>query len=171
MSHDQFENFYGLEINISTDEINNIEKYFELLKKGYDENQTNYVKKKELVELNNLGYSYQYGIGKKKDKFKAFEFYLKSAEGGNSDAQNNVGYCYQNGIGIKKDEKKAFEWYLKAANEGNLYAQYNLGECYQDGTGINKDDKKAVEWYYKSAKGEYSSAHNKLGYCYQNEIG
>ena len=45
---------------------------------------------KELVELNNLGYCYQYGLGKKKDKFKTFEFYLKSAEGGNAGAKNNL---------------------------------------------------------------------------------
>ena len=33
MSHsNQFENFYGLELSISTDETNSIEKYFELLK-------------------------------------------------------------------------------------------------------------------------------------------
>src|SRR5436305_12876345 len=125
MSHDQFENFNGLEIN--KDKINVIEKEFKL-GKGSNKNQINHIKKKELIELNNLGYCYQYGIGKRKDKFKAFEFYLKSAEEGYSAAKNNLGYCYQNGIGATKDEKKAFEWYLKAANE-DLYAQYNLGIC------------------------------------------
>ncbi|CAB4472922.1 unnamed protein product [Rhizophagus irregularis] len=107
MSHNQVENFDGLEINLCKDEINTMEKYFESRDKGFDEIQ---IKKRKLIELNNLGYCYQYGVGKKKDEFKAFEFYLKSAEGGNSDAQNNLGYCYQNGIGITKDEKKAFEW-------------------------------------------------------------
>ncbi len=123
-----------------------MEKYFESQDKCID---IDYIEKKELVELNNLGYCYQYGIRKKKDGFKAFGFYLKSAGGGNSGAQNNVGYCYQNGIGVTKDERKAFEWYLKAANEGDLHAQYNSGICYQSGIGINKDDKKAFEWYLK----------------------
>ncbi|RIA80447.1 hypothetical protein C1645_882162, partial [Glomus cerebriforme] len=158
MSHsNQFENFNGLEINICKDEINTMEKYFESLDKGSNENQPDYVKMKELMELNNLGYCYQYGIGKIKDKFKAFKSYLKSAEEGNPFAQNNLGYCYQKGIGITKDEKKAFELFLKAANGGDVYAQYNLGISYQNGTGINKDNKKAFEWYFKSAKGEYSS--------------
>ncbi|CAB5380059.1 unnamed protein product [Rhizophagus irregularis] len=111
MSYNQFESFNGLEISICNDEINYIEKYFESFVK--DSNESQNVKKKELMELNNLGYLYQYGIGKKKDEFKAFEFYLESAEGGNSDALNNLGYCYQNGIGIEKDEKKAFEWSKK----------------------------------------------------------
>src|SRR6266480_5627632 len=144
MSLDQFENFNGLEINICKDEINTIEKYFESDKGSNNENQINYIKKKELIELNNLGYCYQYGIGKRKDKFKAFEFYLKSAEGGFSGAKNNLGYCYQNGIGVTKDEKKAFEWYLKVANEEDLYAQYSLGNCYQNGIGIKKDLEKAI---------------------------
>ncbi|RIA90344.1 hypothetical protein C1645_876138, partial [Glomus cerebriforme] len=171
MSQKQFEDFNGLEINICKDEINTIEKYFELLDKGHidkNKNKTDFVK---MRELNNLGYSYQYGLGKEKDENKAFEFYLKSSEGGNASAQNNLGNCYQNGIGTKKDEKKAFECYLKAANEGDLYAQYNLGMCYQNGIGINKDDKRAFEWYYKSATEEYSSAQNKLGDCYKNGIG
>src|ERR1043166_9064387 len=99
MSHDQFENFNGLKINICKDEINVIEKYFES-DKSFNENQTNCIEKKELIELNNLGHSYQYGIGKKKDEFKAFECYLKSAGGGNSAAKNNLGYCYQNGVGV-----------------------------------------------------------------------
>jgi TPR repeat protein len=167
MSHNQFENFNGLEINLCKDEINSMEKYFESIdkcSKDYDD------KKKELMKLNNLGYCYQHGIEKKKDEFKAFEFYLKSAKGGNLSAQNNLGYCYQNGIGVTKNEKEAFEWYLKAANEGDLQAQYNLGICYQNGIGVNKDNKKAFEWYFKSAK-DYLPAQNILGNCYQNEIG
>src|SRR6266542_2423341 len=116
-----------------------MEKYFKSLNKVSDENKKDYIKKKELVELNNLGYCYQYGLGRKIDKFKAFEFYFKSAAGGNSNAQNNLGYCYQNGIGITKDKKKAFEWYLKAANKDNMHAQYNLGICCQNGTGTEKD--------------------------------
>ncbi|CAB4472807.1 unnamed protein product [Rhizophagus irregularis] len=87
MSYNQFESFNGLEISICNDEINYIEKYFESFVK--DSNESQNVKKKELMELNNL------------------------AEGGNSDALNNLGYCYQNGIGIEKDEKKAFEWSKK----------------------------------------------------------
>ncbi|CAB5357010.1 unnamed protein product [Rhizophagus irregularis] len=89
--NNQFENFNGLEINLCKDEINIMEEYFESKNKycsnNNNENQIDYDKKKELIELNNL------------------------AKGGNIDAQNNLGYCYQNGIGIIKDEKKAFEWY------------------------------------------------------------
>src|ERR1043166_4628155 len=110
VSQSQFENFNGFKINICKDEINSIEEYFESL----DRTSNNQIA--ELVELNNLGYCYQFGIGTRKNEFKAFELYLKSAEGGNSCAQNNLGYCYQNGIGVIKNEGKAFKWYLKAAS-------------------------------------------------------
>ncbi|RIA93122.1 hypothetical protein C1645_819850 [Glomus cerebriforme] len=46
--------FYDYEINICKDEINTMEKYFESLDKGFSENQKDYVKMKELMELNNL---------------------------------------------------------------------------------------------------------------------
>jgi hypothetical protein len=78
------ENFNGLEINLYKDEINVMEKNFETLDKCSNETQLiqpDYFKKKELIELNSLGYCYQY-------EFKAFEFYLKSsAEEGNFGAQ------------------------------------------------------------------------------------
>ena len=42
----------------------------------------------------------------KKNESRAFEFYLKSAEGGNFDAQNNLGVCYQSEIEIEKIRRK-----------------------------------------------------------------
>ncbi|CAB5366785.1 unnamed protein product [Rhizophagus irregularis] len=72
MTYNQFEVFNGLEINLCKDEINTMEKYFESLdNNGFNENQIDYTKKKELEELNNLGYCYQFGMGKNKDSFKA----------------------------------------------------------------------------------------------------
>ncbi|CAB4393357.1 unnamed protein product [Rhizophagus irregularis] len=49
MSCDQFENFNGLEINICKDEINIMEKYFESQDRCHNENQLDYIKKKELA--------------------------------------------------------------------------------------------------------------------------
>ncbi|RGB34276.1 hypothetical protein C1646_815492 [Rhizophagus diaphanus] len=103
-------------------------------------NESQNVKKKELVEFNNLGYLYQYGIGKKKDEFKAFEFYLESAEGGNSDALIIWVIVIKMELelkrmerkllnGVKKDNEKAFEWYFKSAERGYLSAQNTLVGC------------------------------------------
>ncbi|RHZ43279.1 hypothetical protein Glove_812016g2 [Diversispora epigaea] len=40
---------------------------------------------------------------------KEFQWYLKSAKGGNSYGQNSLGDCYRNRIGTTKDEEKAFQ--------------------------------------------------------------
>ncbi len=57
---------------------------------------------------------------------RAFEWYLKSAEGENSKAQYNLGGCYYHGRGTDKDMKRAFEWYLKSAEGGNSNAQFKI---------------------------------------------
>jgi len=65
ISQNQFENFNELKVNICEDEINTIEKHFELLNNNLidsDEQMKNqdYAKKDELVEQNYLGYCYQW---------------------------------------------------------------------------------------------------------------
>ncbi|RIA84982.1 hypothetical protein C1645_831513 [Glomus cerebriforme] len=160
------------------DEINVIENYFEKLNKDSSEIQIGYYdsKKRELIEINNLGYYYQYGIGRKKDEFKAFEFCLRSAEEGNVGAQNNLGYCcncYQNGIGIEKDlEKAIYCWYKKAAENGNEIAQYNLGRCYSYGKKMKlttEDDNKLALYklgeFYESGKGVYFNEKRAFEFC------
>ena len=67
------------------------------------------------------------------DLEKAFYWYQKSAEAGNSNAQYNLGLCYENGKGVEIDLEKAFYWYQKSAEAGNSDAQYNLGLCYENG--------------------------------------
>jgi TPR repeat protein len=53
------------------------------------------------------------------DYTKAVEWYLKSAEQGDSVAQCNLGDCYYNGEGVNQDYTKAVEWYFKSAEQGN----------------------------------------------------
>ena len=51
------------------------------------------------------------------------EWYRKSAEQGDTNAQYELGYMYHNGIGVSKDHTKAAEWYSKAAKGGNVRAR------------------------------------------------
>ncbi|CAB5365617.1 unnamed protein product [Rhizophagus irregularis] len=76
MSYDHFEYFNGLEINLYKDELSTIEKYFESPDKNFNQNQMGYTKKRELTELNNLGFCFQFGIGKRitKNEKKSFEW-------------------------------------------------------------------------------------------------
>jgi hypothetical protein len=76
-----------------------------------------------------LGWCYHNGIGVSVDKEKAFSWYQKAAEAGNTYAQRDLGLCYETGIGVSVDNEKAFFWYQKAAEAGNTDAQWNLS-CY-----------------------------------------
>ncbi|RHZ73726.1 hypothetical protein Glove_229g102 [Diversispora epigaea] len=119
----------------------------------------------------NLGHCYGNGIGTTKDEKKAFQWYVKSAEGGNIIGQNTLGECYYYGNGTTKDEEKAFQWYLKSAEGGDSNGQHNLGHCYINGIGTSKDEEKAFQWYLKSAESGNSDGQYNLGNCYLDEIG
>ncbi len=80
-----------------------------------------------------MGCCYDFGYGVKEDENKAFELYLKSAEGGYKEAFKDVGDCYYDGRGISKDENEAIEWYLKGAEKGDIYCQYLVANYYNDG--------------------------------------
>src|SRR5256885_521357 len=79
------------------------------------------------IAQHNLGICYVKGVGIDKDEFKAFNWYLKSAENRYAKAQCNLGICYATGVGTDKNEVKAFKWYLKSAENEDVKAQYNLG--------------------------------------------
>ncbi|RHZ83587.1 hypothetical protein Glove_91g45 [Diversispora epigaea] len=118
-----------------------------------------------------IGVLYLFGTGVTKDEEKAFQWFLKSSEGGNHFGQYSLGTCYYEGIGITKDEEKAFQWSLKSAEGGNSHGQCLLGDCYQLGIGTLKDEEKAFRWFLKSAEGENNNGQYKLGMCYQFGIG
>ncbi len=90
--------------------------------------------------LNCIGDYYE----KVNDYIKAFEWYIKSINLGNSNAMFNLGCYYKN---IEKDYPNTIEWFIKSADLGNTFAMNNLGYYYDE---IEKDHPKACEWYMKS---------------------
>ncbi|SNT70785.1 zinc-dependent peptidase [Psychrobacter sp. LV10R520-6] len=69
---------------------------------------------------------YEKGIGVQQDNAKAFEWYLKSANQGNAQAQSNLGAMYDQGIGVQQDYAEAFEWYTRSASQGDARAQFKF---------------------------------------------
>ena len=115
-----------------------------------------------------LGYVLLYGRGLDKNEKSAFEYLLKSAEKGNSEAQYSVGQVLlgigEHGSSIKdipKNEKLGFEWLLKSAEKGNSEAQYyagqillgtrNLGALGSSTKEIPKNAEAGIEWLRRSA--------------------
>jgi len=57
---------------------------------------------------------------------KAIEYYILSADKGNSFAQNTLGFLYEKGLGVEKDLKKSIEYFTLSADQGDSDAQHNL---------------------------------------------
>ncbi|KAI9202539.1 uncharacterized protein BJ171DRAFT_461243, partial [Polychytrium aggregatum] len=93
---------------------------------------------------------------------KAFEWYSKSADQGNSYGQLFVGFSYSYENGVAKDYIKAAEWYRKSAEQGNRYGYIYLGCCYKHGFGVPQDIDTAVDWWRKSADQGHEDSINIL---------
>ncbi|CAI2173546.1 15662_t:CDS:2 [Funneliformis geosporum] len=154
-----FTNLLGFfyEHGIGCDEMDQ-KKAFDFYLRGsvYDECQENICSETNLFTQN---------------KYEAFKWYSKAAEGGDSTGQYNLGLCYEEGIGTVKDKNKAFEWYMKSAERGNASGQCKIGVCYEEGISIEKNWNKAFNWYLKSAKNYDILGQYNLGLCYMKGIG
>ena len=98
-----------------------------------------------------LGNHYYSGTILKRDKLKAYEYYLMAAGKGDCQARLKVGNMYYNGDGIEQDKVKAFE-YLKDVSKNlrtdyNLEAICNLGQLYYDGIVVGQNKKIAMKLF------------------------
>ena len=75
---------------------------------------------------NLVGYCFYHGDGVAQNKTKAFEWYTKAAEKGNSDAMYNLGYCFEHGNGVALNLATALEWYAKARDAGDERAEERI---------------------------------------------
>ena len=83
-----------------------------------------------------------------KDYAKAFEWFTKAADKGNTAAMIYWGNIYTYGwCGVVEDRAKAREWYFKALDKGNVKALYKIGTTYAG----EKNYIKAREWFIKAA--------------------
>lgn len=78
-------------------------------------------------------------------------FWLPSAESGDTTAQNYVGEIYERGLGVSPDYAKAAEWYRRAAEQGDQRAMANLGALYERGLGVPADKVQAINWYRRAS--------------------
>lgn len=83
-------------------------------------------------EQHNLGSKYYYGRGVVKNYEKAFYWYKKAAEQGNTNAQMMLAFMYFNAQGTVKDIDASIYWNKKAADGGSWYAWGQLGHIYKE---------------------------------------
>lgn len=98
-----------------------------------------------------IGYLYDMGLGVPVDKRKAFSWYMKAAQQGDTDAQAYVANAYQEGQGASVNLEQARSWYLKAAKQNSELAQLALGEMFGKGLGVTADPVKAEQWFVAAA--------------------
>jgi TPR repeat protein len=116
-------------------------------------------------------YSREALVGKRGCYKKAFEWYMKAALQGHSQAQYEIGFRYGNGYGVPVSRRLSIEWYEKAAQQGNADAQYDLACYYRDGHGVKKNIETAIHLFTKSADQGQKYAQYDLGFLYDQGIG
>jgi TPR repeat protein len=127
--------------------------------RGVEKNDT--IAEKFFTEAANLGNARaMIGLGKMflgKDNKKAFEWFQKAAEGGNSEGMRELAKLYRDGKFVRKDEKNAAHWFKKAADLGDAESQVALGDMYRDGKGVKKDIVQATQLYNQAlGKNEFA---------------
>jgi len=111
---------------------------------------------------------YENGIGVPQDKVKAFEWRIKAAESGNTQAMKKVADYYNTGTDfLPQDKQKAFEWYLRYAqyNEpynSNGYEKYKVARMYCLGEGVAQNFDEALYWCRLAAVSGYEKAQKLL---------
>ena len=126
----------------------------------------------DILSMVIMGKIYYYGRGGIPiDYNKAAEWYLKSAEKGNTSGMWRLADCYKMGKGVERNLRMSFEWYKQSADKGSSEGQWKLGTCYFNGEGIEKNYQIAVEWFEKAASSGDCDGLWRLGHCYQNGLG
>ena len=99
---------------------------------------------------------------------KAFEWYEKSANGGNIESYYILANLYYYGKGTEKNSIKAIEWFEKSANRGNIRAQISRGIIYYYKIlGMNRKYESLIQWLVPLyIKDKNSNAKNALECIY-----
>lgn len=94
----------------------------------------------------------------------AFQWLIRSAEGGYLKAQLALAGIYlEGGKGVAADYAKAREWFSRAAAQGSAEAEFYLGYLLFNGKGCTADRAAAMQHWRKAADGGVSEAQYRLG--------
>ena len=115
----------------------------------------------------NLGLSYQFGLGTKKDLNNAIQFFSLAANQGNSLAKYRLGLCFKNGCGVKQNLQKATLFFKLAVADGLPEAENSLAILYEHGTGsVKQNINEAISLYQSSANKGFVHALCNLAIIY-----
>ncbi len=102
------------------------------------------------------------------DYSAAFDWYLRAAKAGFSDAMCNVGVMLYHGNGTAKDQESAKTWLLKSAKEGNTYAVKALKDLFQMDFSVPVSDAQydsLLDAFCKAVESNDPAAQDLFGAC------
>src|SRR5260370_20074781 len=99
-----------------------------------------------------LGAAYDYGLGTRPNRRRAFEHYQQAAGPRNPNAEYHVAIFLLDGIGTSKNERAAIRWLRNAAIHGDQTAVHVLGQCYRSGRGVPRNPQKGFSLELKAAR-------------------
>jgi TPR repeat protein len=115
-----------------------------------------------------LGRCYEESWHVRKSPRRAFNWYLKAAQGGEVEAAHFVAFAYSLGEGVPRNLKKAFDWFKIGAERGDIDAVYELGQCYLFGYGVRKSGPRGMELLRRAARKGKTLAFYMLGWAYEH---
>ncbi|PUZ41839.1 hypothetical protein GQ55_9G535900 [Panicum hallii var. hallii] len=120
-----------------------------------------------------LGLLYYYGLrGLRRDYVKAFHWFSKAVEKGDTRAMELLGEIYARGAGVEKNYTEAYKWLTLAAKQQHYSAYNGLGYLYVKGYGVEKKNlTKAREYFKLAADNKEAGGHYNLGVLYLKGIG
>lgn len=119
----------------------------------------------------NIGWMFQYGLGRPVDAPQARQWYVKAANEGCPYGARNVAGMYETGEGGPVDPQEALKWYLKAVDLGDGVSATSAGMFYQHGTGVPVDYAKAMQLYEVGVAAHDPAALNQIGFMLQHGLG
>jgi hypothetical protein len=123
------------------------------------------------MAMNNIGASYEGGMGVPVNYAEAVRWYSKAVAAGEPVAMIDLGYQYETGHGVAKDLAEARRLYETAVKAGLPDAMYNLARLYLYGKGVSRDYAEARRLFEQGAALGEASAMNELGAIYNDGNG
>ena len=108
-----------------------------------------------------LGECVRNGQGAPKNFEVAFDYYLKAAEDGSSEAKAAIGRAFFLGEGVAESDQNAVKWFSLVIDEEPM-AKTFLGKCYFDGFGVEEDQNLGVSLLREAAGDGYKPARETL---------
>ena len=90
-----------------------------------------------------LGYMYENGIGTNIDYIKAYRYYKKASDSGNSKALYELGEMFLKAEGVNRSLRDAEKYFLESYEKGNSIAIVSLAKLYHLSIKLIKDEKPA----------------------------